>query len=439
MAAPYDIQPFASTHPAIDALFAREFAQKQEAAKEDIARRQIAASSDLAKAQLQHAYSQQDYANLFREREFQARQDAEKARQTQTDRYLKLYEGQVPDAEAERIKQINAAAKAAAARFKAAYDAEVEPRLTEARKKEKDGLLGWRGLRPGAEKAIDDNWDNPSYAPRIKIESDAWKRVMDKMAKDPELRVVVPDPKNRIFIPAQLDAKGNLVPFDFGTNAPPAPPPSPGATNNPAALGPAPPMTGGAGTNSWMNHTSPNWRSLFPSTKATTTPNEPAPTPGEPSVRHAAGQDYDVLLFPEDSAAIVRELPSFPEEQRSLAYKTFIRQLIDAGRAKRVPRIGGAQTPLVPSTGVRISPPPAILPTNPGTNAPPPGATNNPAALGPATATKAIRLGDGRTVVVSAQDYELLQQIPNPMDALEHWIDQGRAVVTPEAGLQLGQ
>lgn len=359
-------QPFASTHPAIDALFQREFAQNQEATKEDLTRRQIDASSDLARAQLQHAYQVQDYANLFRERDFQARQDAEKVRQTQADRYLKLYEGQVPNAETERIRQINAAAKAAAARFQAAYDAEVTPKLT-AGKDAEIKALWFNGMWPGSEKAVNDKWDDPNYEPRKKVESDAFKRVMDKMAKDPEVRIVIPDPDRRIFMPIQLDEKGNIIPFPAGTNAPPV---NPGATNNPAALGPTTgttTATPGAGNIVFRQMLAGALPSVFVATPTAeapppiTTPQDGAlgtpPTPGVPSVRHAFGANNDVLLMPEDSAIIVKELPHVPETNRPTAYAVMIDQFLKAGRARIVPRAGAASTPLVPATELPNRPP----------------------------------------------------------------------------------
>lgn len=378
-------QPFASTHPAIDALWQREFTQDDAATKAGIANRQIDAQSELAQAQLRQAYAQQDYANLFREREFNARRDAEKVRQAQADRYLKLYEGQVPNQETERIRQINAAAKAAAARFKAAYDTALESEvITE---KEKDRKSLWlNGLWPGSMKELEDSWNNPAYPKRVEVERRTFQNTLRSLQKDPELRLVVPDPNTRTFMPAQLDDKGNLIPFDLGTNAPPR---SPGATNNPAALG-----TTGATTGVSASGASPSGSSLIagglfgplytsndalkaeaanrvigpvvskgfgaladlfkiqppgtatipatpeletapapPGTNVVSQPTTTTTSPtGVPSVKQSYGSVV-YLLTPEDSVTLRRILDETPADQQPRIFKQMMDYLRSSGRA----------------------------------------------------------------------------------------------------------
>jgi len=370
--AAYDIQPFASTHPAIDALFTREFAQRQadreaaaRAAAGSIARAQIGAQSQLAQEQLEEARANQDYNRLFREREFEARQDAEKVRQSQIDRQLKLYEA---DPEKIRISSVNAAAQAAAARYKAAYDSALETNL--AAQKEADRKSMWfNGLWPGSMKELEDTWADPNNPKRLKVETDTYNSVLRKLItdKDKDLQLVIPDPKTKTFRPAQLDASGNLVI----------------PTNNPAALGvttnavPTPvgvlpedqsitvrdlpaPTTSSSGVGDMfkavMVGAMPTvfGATATPTTTTTGAPAAPATpsveylSPGVRAVRHAAGPNRDVLLLPEDSAIIVRELPMVQggDRQKAIAYQVMVDQFVKAGRGRYVPRVGAATSPL---------------------------------------------------------------------------------------------
>ena len=364
MAAPYDIQPFASTHPAIDALFTREFAQRQadreaaaRAAAGSIARAQIGAQSQLAQAQLEEARANQDYNRLFREREFEARQDAEKVRQGQIDRQLKLYEA---DPEKNRIASINAAAQAAAARFNAAYDTALEAALAKAKDDETKSLW-FSGMRPGAVKAVDDSWADPNNPKRLKVAMDTWKTVLNSLSKDRELQLVIPDVRTRTFNPAQLDASGKLIistnnPAALGVTANTVPTPVGVVPEEPAITArdiPTPPRDL---FNFGMIPAAP----LFGMPKTTTPPAAivaPPPaidepeylSPGVRAVRHAAGPNRDVLLLPEDSAIIVRELPMVQggDRQKAIAYQVMVDQFVKAGRGRYVPRVGAATSPLL--------------------------------------------------------------------------------------------
>ena len=376
MAAPYDIQPFASSNPTIDALFTREFAQRQgdreaaaRAAAASVARAQIGAQSQLAQAQLEEARANQDYNRLFREREFQARQDAEKVRQGQIDRQLKLYEG---DPEKVRITSINAAAQAAAARFKAAYDAALETALAKA-KDDDIKSLWFNGLWPGSRKTIDDAWLDPKYPKRLKVEMDTWRSVTPSFSKDKDYQLVIPDPNTRTFKPAQLDAAGNLViptnnPAALGT---PTPAPVGVLPEDPAVTArdiPTTTSSSGVGDlfKAVMAGALPSVFGATPTTTETASPTPaPAPaaappavggteylTPGVRAVRHAAGPNRDVLLLPEDSAIIVRELPMVQgdDRQKAIAYQVMVDQFVKAGRGRYVPRIGVATSPLLMDT-----------------------------------------------------------------------------------------
>ena len=368
---PYNVQPFASTHPAIDALFTREFAQSQadreaaaRAAASSIARAQIGAQSQLAQSQLEEARAQQDYNRLFREREFQARQDAEKVRQGQVDRQLGILEKGTPNVETERervrIASINAAAQAAAARFKAAYDAALETNLAAGKKSDVESL--WlNGLWPGSTKTIDDAWTDPKYPKRQKVEMETWNSVLGKLQKDPELQFVIPDPKNRVFRPAQLDSAGKLIIPAVTTSDSPINPAALGATS----FAPTSPViadaSGGPGTISFI--AKPDLQNFFSqeaetpaaAVTAPATPAAPQPeylSPGVRAVRHAAGPSRDVLLLPEDSAIIVRELPLVQgdDRQKAIAYQAMVDQFVKAGRGRYVPRIGAAPSPLIMDT-----------------------------------------------------------------------------------------
>src|SRR6266576_3876836 len=83
----FDTQPFASTNPAVGQLFGLEFAQRQAQRQADqqfaanlTAQQQIRAQAALAQAQQQSNAQQQQYNNLFREREFQSREKGDKER-----------------------------------------------------------------------------------------------------------------------------------------------------------------------------------------------------------------------------------------------------------------------------------------------------------------------------------------------------------------------
>ena len=359
MAASYDIAPFSSTNPAIDALFTREFAQRQadreavaKAAAGAIARSQIGAQSQLAQAQLEQAQAQQQYNNLFREREFQAKEAGDKIREEQINKQLEIDKAwKVPrtDLESERRKQAIIDANANnvndAARANALYQIALEAELARAKKEDVSKFMP--GLRGGP---TIEQLDDPNHPVRRALNKKVFDSVYRQLVaeKGGTVQAVVPDPATFTFKPIQFDETGKSI-------ALPLPAPKPTIPNdNPAGLGTIPdvsttvtPAYGGPGTTSFVPRVD---LSNFSSVPTTANPNPAALgvtvqlAAPQPSVRRLLGNTA-ILLTPEDDATLQRQLLSIPAEQRPAAYRAMVEQWFQSGRARLAPTVPIAPEP----------------------------------------------------------------------------------------------
>jgi hypothetical protein len=358
----FDINPYASTHPAIDSLFSREFAQRQgqvaaqEAERQrQVARDQIRAQERLAEAQLRDAQAQREYSNLFREREFQAREKGEAERNALLKRQLDIDEKwKVPraDLESERRKQAiiydNANAINDAQRANALLQINIADAVAAAKK-----ALPWGAGNLGGVTA--DNLDDPTHPARKAINKRAFDTVRTQLLaeKGGALNSLIPDPDTFTFKPVQFDSQGNVVSapfkapvgtsrdFDYMGN-----PVDPGVaaglgtrenpivmqptvvTGNPSALGPT-----AQAIQTLVDRAMSSAADMF-GIKAPAV--APAVTPGTPSLRRLVvvnGRETVVLLTPEDDAELQRQLIAIPAEQRPAAYKAIIGQLLQGRRA----------------------------------------------------------------------------------------------------------
>jgi hypothetical protein len=346
----FDIQPFASTNPAVGQLFASEFAQRaaqrqtdQQAAANEIARQQIMAQSQLAQAQLRGQQQSQDQANLFRMQQLTSQEKAEEARnkilqqQADTDKAARVPR---TDLEAERRKSeiidANAAAINDAQRANALYQIEVNKRVADA--KAAGHLFTW-------EKSFDD----PNHPVRQKINRDAFDAVyLGLKSEKGTAQSLIPDPDTFTFKPVQYDETGKAIVPPKPTLKPPGDPSNPGAAAldatpnvappdaaaNPAALGPMSPEAQAitAVGQPIVDKVLSSAADMFGIKAPVTAPVAPTATLGTPSVRRLLGSTT-VLLTPEDDAVLQRQLIAIPAEQRPAAYKAIIGQLLQSRRA----------------------------------------------------------------------------------------------------------
>jgi len=343
-------QPFSSGNPVVDALFSREFAQRQAeqaaleaAATRGVQREQIQAQSQLAQAQQRSAAQQQEYNNLFRMQDLQQRADAQKSYEALTKRQLDIQEkgGTRPAIDEEtRKRQIidaNATAINDAQRANALYKINFEKSLAEAKAK-RTGFL-WTGL--GSTAGV---YDDPKTTDYKKVQNETFERVRQQLLseKGGALNNLIPDPDTFVFKPVQYDETGKAIALPLPTPTPTAPSGDVGAA---AGLGPA-------------------------------TPAPTAPTPGlslgdnidasllfravEPAVRQSIGNAADMFgvqapkmvtiptpsgnleLSETDALEAQRQLQSVPIEQRAATAAAIRDQLIKSGRARlrmRIPQM----------------------------------------------------------------------------------------------------
>jgi len=379
----FDRQPFASTHPAINALFAAEFAQSQaqrqaeaQAMANETARAQIGAQTQLAQSQMRQAQVQQDYNNLFREREFQSRSDAEQARQKLYEDQLKIDKAYkegilksggltVEDKRKADIAATNAAAKAAALRFQDLYETNLATELEAARKSK---AAEWFTTSSGAAKAME-NEEDPA---RIAAVAKAWANTVKVITADRTGagQLVIPDMKSRTFSPVLLDDSGNMLGL-------------PAASSNPAALGkssattPSGGLTQGEkigavttiggelvkkGLNSLADMFKIGGTNAVPSTVTTNAAPagavvaEPTTTgTNAPSVKTFYGSRI-FLLTPEDDAILRNAMDGAPSEAaKTNVFQRFMRYLIESGRAVDTnERVGGIRVEIPASDGAAI-------------------------------------------------------------------------------------
>lgn len=357
--ATFDRQPFASTHPAIDALFAREFANRQAQREEDAkaaadatGRAQIAAQSQLAQAQLQEAQQQADYNRLFREREFQAKEAGDKIREAQANRGLDIQEkyfgvrpGLADETRKNDIATANAQAKAAAARVQDAYESSLETALNA----EAGARTHW--YMPGDKAAHRKVLDDPMNPDRQKIEQDTWNLITSGLKNDKTGAgsLIIPDFKTRTFKPVQYDSAGNLNTGPYTTGKPNEYDYLGNPVANPAALGakvtvmPPSVITGSAPTTTASGDS--NLADIFrvmaigamPSVFGATKTPAAAPIVPAPSVRRTFS-NASVLLTPEDDAMLTRQ----PLETVPALVEGWLR----SGRATLAP----SATPPIPYT-----------------------------------------------------------------------------------------
>lgn len=370
--ATFDRQPFSSTNPAIDALFTREFANRQAQRQEDVqaaadatARAQIAAQSELARAQMQQAASQYDYNRLFKEREFQAKEAGDKVREEQYNRLLGIQEaaygvkpGMDKQRRAQAIIDANANASNDASRANAMFEIELNNQLAADAKKR-----GWFG---GLGKPLDKN--STEYRA---LANTAFQTVRRNLLaeKAGALNNIITDPDTFRFNPVQFDEQGNVIPgaykapedvrkanqFDAMGN--PITPVTPSAsTATPIAGGLFGPMytrssglTDAEKLGAASRVISPIVTKGFSSladlfkvgTPATTTTNAaPAAVAAEPtatvtnvpSIKRSYGS-VGYMLTPDDDATLVKTLDETPADQQPRIYKQMMDYLIQSRRA----------------------------------------------------------------------------------------------------------
>jgi len=218
-------QPFSSGNPVVDALFSREFAQRQAeqaaleaAATRGVQRQQIQAQSELARAQQQSTAQQQQYNNLFREREFQSREKGDEERNALFKRQLDIQEKATrTSTDEERRKALiidrNATAINDAQRANALYKINFEKSLA-AEKANRTGLFG---LGSTAAKL-----DDPNNVDRKKIQNQAFDTVRQQLLseKGGALDNLIPDPDSFTFKPVQYDETGKAIALPLPTPTP---------------------------------------------------------------------------------------------------------------------------------------------------------------------------------------------------------------------------
>src|SRR5436190_4774310 len=358
--------PYASGSPIVDSLFGREFANyqvedraRQQAAANEIARQQIMAQSELARAQQQSNAQQQQYNNLFRERDFAAKEKGDEERNALFKRQLDSDEkARVPrtDLEAERRKNAIIDANSTAANDASRANALFKINLEEALKTAKAGLHWYTMGGPSAA-----NLDDPAHPAYRAIQKQVFDRVRNQLLseKGGALNNLIPDDQTFEFKPVQFDDKGNAIVAPYK-----APPGSIGSgfdymgnpiasAANPAALGPTVPTIPGTSTvapdydsasflkaiiQPSVNKAFSSMADMF-GIKAPATPTvQPATSP---SVKRllvdAAGRETSVMLTPADDAELQRQLIAIVPEQRPAAYRTIIGQLLQNGRALMSP------------------------------------------------------------------------------------------------------
>ncbi len=243
---------FGSTSPALQNLFANEFAQRRAQAETDAnlnatetARQQILAQQQLANAQLQAAQSDKEYNRLFREREFAAKEEGDKVREGQTDTALatdKAYReglisgGGKTSVDAERRKQAitdaNSAAVNDSQRANALYQINVDAAVAAAKK----GLPMGAGLFGGTTAA---QLDDPNHPARKLINKAAFDQVRSQLLaeKGGALNSLIPDAQTFTFKPVQYDETGKAIALPVPTPGAGAAQSAAGMQDNPAALG----------------------------------------------------------------------------------------------------------------------------------------------------------------------------------------------------------
>ncbi len=379
----FDRQPFASTHPAINALFAAEFAQSQaqrqaeaQAMANETARAQIGAQTQLAQSQMRQAQVQQDYNNLFREREFQSRSAAEQARQKLYEDQLKIERDKIgptretlmKEVRAQQIIDANATAVNDARRANAMHQIELEKEIAAAKK----------GLYWSSSKAVYDDKKSAEYrALENKVHQNVRRALLAE--KGGALNNIVADPNTFIFSPVQFDAEGKVI-------ISPAPTavtvPDPAALATSSATTPSGGLTQGEkigavtaiggelvkkGLNSLADMFKIGGTTATPTTPTTTTtnaapaavvPTEPTTTgTNAPSVKTFYGSRI-FLLTPEDDAILRNAMDGAPSEAaKTNVFQRFMRYLIESGRAVDTnERVGGIRVEIPASDGAASIP-----------------------------------------------------------------------------------
>src|SRR5438552_3090447 len=205
----FDIQPFASTNPAVGQLFAAEFAQRQaqrqadqQAAQNALAGQQIRAQQALAQAQLQGAQSDREYNRLFREREFQAKEQGDKERNALFEKQLaidKAYKegltggGARTAIDEERRKQAIIDANANANNDAQRANAPFQINFVSAIAAAIENLPVWAGLFGGTKSA---NLEDPKHPARRAIQKQSFDAVRSQLLaeKGGALNSLIPDP-----------------------------------------------------------------------------------------------------------------------------------------------------------------------------------------------------------------------------------------------------
>ncbi len=355
----YNFSAFGSTNPALAELFKNEFMARQGAqqaaqsqAAQETARQQIMAQSQLAQAQLQGTQSDREYNRIWKEKEFNAKEEGDKVKEGQANRLLDIQEkayGVKPGEDLQRRKQAiidaNSTAINDAQRANALLQINTDAAVAAAKK----ALPMGAGLFGGPTAA---NLDDPNHPARQLIQKQAFDAVRSQLLaeKGGALNNLIPDPGTFTFKPIQFDETGKAIALPL---------PSPGSSTNSAALG-APPKTGydDSGNADAPGGTLSNpaaLGSMSPQTQAIAsvaqpvinkvlgsaadmfgikapTVATPAPVIGQPSVKRLLGS-ATVLLTPEDDAALQRQLVSVIPEQRPAAYKAIVGQLLQSRRA----------------------------------------------------------------------------------------------------------
>lgn len=363
--ATFDRQPFASGNPAVDALFTREFANRQAQRQEDAqaaadatARAQIMAQSQLARAQLEQSAQQAEYNRLFREREFQAKEAGDKVREEQGNKLLKIQEaayGVGPERDkarrAQAVIDANSNAINDAARANAMFDVEMEKALTKA----KGDLHFWNSSAP---------YNNPNSPEYRALQQKTFAAIRSNLLaeKGGALNNLIIDPNTFKFHPIQYDAEGKAIAAPVPV---PAPAPAPGLTANPAALGTSGGLTnaekagmvgtvGGSLVSKGLGALADMFKIQAPTTStanagASAALPETAPviSTAVPSIRRSYGST-GYLLTPEDDSTLGKLLDETPVAEKSKVYKQMMDFLIQQKRAVPTDSPVGAVTVTAP-------------------------------------------------------------------------------------------
>lgn len=347
---PIALNPYSSTHPAIDALFTREFAgrqldtQTEEAERQrQVVRQQIMAQERVAQAQQRYAQQQAEYNNLFRTQQLTSQEKAEAARnkilQQQADTDKAYREGILkrPDARTQsELEEANTLADAIASQLNAAYDTRLATRKAEIE------ALRQRDLKSFTPFTLDSTI-NTKYEQMLKdAEGQEFQAVLEVGTKNNPGQFKV-DPATKRFVPVRFG--GAVV-----TPVTPAVVPNPAALGTDAIVVPAP-----ASNNSpkLLGIPGPIGDALFNPMGATAPAPAVAPVApaSVPSVRRAYGSRV-ILLTPEDDAMLRKTLDATPAELQPKVFRDMIERFRIEGRVVAAgTTVGGVSvtTPIVPA------------------------------------------------------------------------------------------